>query len=272
MGDTMTVERIKMTVDGEQVSARSDETVLTVCRRLGKDIPTLCHHDALAPYASCRVCLVEATSGGRTTLVPSCQYPVSDGLVVQTDSPAVRDARRVVLELLLARCPASERIRELAAKYGVTETPYQSDDPEETCILCGLCVRTCQELIGTSAIGFAGRGVEREVTAPFDLPSEVCIGCEACINVCPTGYVVKRLETGKLVMETWHTELERHRCASCGEAFLTEKQIAFIRERVDKELEGLELCPTCRRKATGENVRTATKAMSALKIGTIRNP
>lgn len=262
----MTVECVKMTVDGEKVSARADETVLTVCRRLGKDIPTLCHHEAIEPYASCRVCMVEITVRGWSSLVPSCHYLVSDGLIVATDTPTVRDARKVVLELLLARCPGSDRVRELAARFGVTETPYETDDPDEACILCGLCVRVCQEVIGASAIGFAGRGVDRHVSSPFELPSDVCIGCQACVNVCPTGYVVKRLQQGKLIMETWHTELEQHTCTDCGGPFLTVKQIEFIKERAGKELseEEMKLCPACRRRLTGQNIKAATKAAGAI--------
>jgi len=282
----MTEKTVTVTIDGEEVQAREGEMVLAACRRLGKDIPTLCHHDALEPYASCRVCMVEVTVRGWTSLVTACHYPVRDGLIVRTDSEAVLEARRVVLELLLSRCPKSEVIRDLAAQYGVTEPPYECDDPDEGCILCGLCVRICAAVMedpslrkeaGTSrasagGIGFAGRGVDRKVTSPFELPLEQCIGCEACINVCPTGYVMKRLEAGKLIIDSWHAEVEEHRCASCGKAFLTEKQIALIKERSEKEVEGIELCPSCRRKKAGEDLKSASKAMNALKTGTIHVP
>ena len=91
---------------------------------------------------------MEATGDGRTKLVPSCQRPVAEGLVIRTETQAVSDARRVVLELLLARCPDSDRLRELAERFGVTETPYRSDDPDQICILCGLCVRACAAVMG----------------------------------------------------------------------------------------------------------------------------
>jgi predicted molibdopterin-dependent oxidoreductase YjgC len=271
--DAMSEGPVKITVDGVSVSARRDETVLDVCRRLGKDIPTLCHHKALKPYGACRVCLVELASGGARALVPSCQYPVLEGLAVETHSTAVAEGRQVVLELLLARCPGSERIREMAARYGVKSTPYPTDDPKETCILCGLCVRACEEAIRASAVGFAGRGVERLVSVPFNLPSEVCIGCEACLNVCPTGHVVKRLEAAKLVMETWKTELPRARCARCGDPYLPERQIEFLKARIEKDPAvgarhavpaEVAWCPACRRRATGERFRTATKAQCKL--------
>jgi predicted molibdopterin-dependent oxidoreductase YjgC len=186
----------------------------------------------------------------------------------------VAEGRRVVLELLLARCPGSDRIRKLAANYGVTSTPFPTDDPKETCILCGLCVRACEEAVKASAVGFAGRGVERHVGAPFDLPSEVCIGCEACINVCPTGHVVKRLEAGKLVMETWKTELPLKKCARCEAPYLPAREIEFLKARFEKDSklrgrlqEEADLCPVCRRRLTGERMKTATRAQCRLLSG-----
>ncbi len=244
----MSGETFKLTVDGQPAEGRPGETLLAVCRRAGRDIPTLCHHEALEPYAACRVCLVEVTAEGKADLVPSCQYPASEGLAVQTDSQAVRDARRVVLELLLARCPASEVVRDLAAKFGVTATPYPTDDPDQTCIMCGLCVRVCEEVLGISAVGFAGRGVEREVCPPFDESSEVCIGCGACAAVCPTGHV-RSVDDGPLRrMETWKTDLELMACRTCGRLFAPVRQFEHIRPALPEHVPLEDLCPVCRRR------------------------
>ncbi|MCK4276315.1 MAG: (2Fe-2S)-binding protein [Phycisphaerae bacterium] len=243
----ITADSINITVDGELAEAQVGETVLTVCRRMGKDIPTLCHHEGVEPYAACRVCLVEVTAGARQELVPSCQYPVSDGLVIQTDSQAVRDARRVVLELLLARCPKSDVVVDLARRYGVTETPYPTDDPDETCILCGLCVRVCEDVLGVGAIGFADRGIDREVGVPFDEASEVCIGCGACVAVCPTGHVCSIDDGLVRRMETWKTELELEECEVCGRPFATVKQLDHIRGLLPEHVPLNRICPVCRR-------------------------
>lgn len=261
----MAEERFNITIDGQAAEAREGETLLEVCRRLGKDIPTLCHHEAIEPYAACRVCLVEVTAGGRPSLVPSCQYPVSDGLAVETASPAVAEARRTVLELLLARCPESEVIRELAGRYGVTETPYPTDDPAETCILCGLCVRVCDELVGQSAIGFSSRGIDRRVGSPLEERSEACIGCGACVAVCPTGHVQSEVDGGVLRLSTWLTELPLACCISCGKPFATERQVERLVSDVPAELaDVVRTCPVCRARAAGRKWSQATRLASAV--------
>jgi len=257
-------EAIHITIDGRRAEARAGETILTVARRLGIEIPTLCHHESLAPYAACRVCLVEAEINGRTDLVPSCQYPACEGLTVSTNSPAVVDARRVVLELLLARCPASEVVRDLAARFGVTETPYPSDDPDQTCILCGLCVRACAQQIGAAAIGFARRGIDRTVGTPFDAASDACIGCMACVEVCPTGHI-RSIDDGPLRrMETWHTELQLAPCPACGRPFAPVKQLAELAQRLGEWPEGENICPQCRRGRTAERLAEASKLTAAM--------
>jgi bidirectional [NiFe] hydrogenase diaphorase subunit len=263
----MADETFQISVDGQTVQAQPGETVLTICRRAGKDIPTLCHHPALEPYAACRVCLVEVTGNGKTGLVPSCQYPVSAGLVVQTDSPAVQQARRLVLELLLARCPASEVIRDLAARYGVTETPYPTDDPDETCIVCGLCVRVCEEVLRIAAVGFSSRGVDRRVGAPFDEASEVCIGCGACVAVCPTGHI-RSIDEGPLRrMSTWKTDLDLACCEGCGRRFAPVRQLDHIRPLLPQHVPLEKLCPACRRAQTVARLSQTAAVAEALILG-----
>ena len=189
-------KEVTITIDGAEVKAREGTSVLEVARQIGVDIPTLCYNDVLSPFGACRLCSVEITNRqGRKKIVTSCNYPVVEGLVVDTKSEKVINVRRKLLDLLLSRCPKVTRLKNLAQMYGVQEPTLWVSDEEEDCILCGLCTRVCSELIGVSAINFAKRGVEREVTAPYHGFSDDCIGCGGCAMVCPTGSKKIRIHT-----------------------------------------------------------------------------
>jgi coenzyme F420-reducing hydrogenase beta subunit len=183
----MEAKEVTLRIDDKEVKANEGATILEAARKVGIDIPTLCYMSALSPFGACRICSVEITDKrGRKKLVTSCNYPVKEGLVVSTKSEKVLKTRKLLLELLLARCPKVKKIQDLAQKYGVQKSRFWIEDAEEDCILCGLCTRVCEELIGVYAINFAKRGVEREVTAPYHRLSDDCIGCGACAIVCPT--------------------------------------------------------------------------------------
>ncbi|MBI2193626.1 MAG: (2Fe-2S)-binding protein [Planctomycetes bacterium] len=175
----------KLIVDGKEIEARDGRTLLPVLRGIGVRIPTLCFHEAVSPYGACRLCLVEVTAGKRTLLAASCMYPVAEGLVVKTASERVIRARRMVAELLLARCPGVPRVREIAGELGVQASRFPQRD--ERCVLCGLCVRGCAEIAGVHAIDFASRGVYMDLAPPFHRASETCVGCTTCVTLCPTG-------------------------------------------------------------------------------------
>jgi heterodisulfide reductase subunit A len=176
-------------IDGQPYQAEEGKTILEVARRAGVKIPTLCYHPALEPYGACRLCTVEVQWGRRSSLETACTYPVREGIEVKTMSPAVVKARKMILELLLARCPNVPVIQDLALEYGLEKSRFKSDDPNENCIMCGLCVRACNELVGTGAINFSDRGVKRVVGPPFLQKTRTCIGCGACAIVCPTGAI-----------------------------------------------------------------------------------
>ncbi len=175
---------INLTIDGKNVQVDEGASVLRAAEKLGIEIPTLCHHKALVPYGACRLCLVELEFSWGSRIQASCVYPAGEGLVVRTDTDRVLRTRKIMMELLLARCPRVEVIREMAAKMGLTDTRFPKKD--EDCILCGLCVQVCQERMGVGAINFVGRGVEKRITTAYDKHSPVCMACGACALVCPT--------------------------------------------------------------------------------------
>ncbi len=172
------------TINDKQLQVEEGKTVLEVAQEQGINIPTLCYHKELTPYGACRLCLVEIVGGGREGLEASCVYKVTEGLKVKTDTERVKRARKIVFELLLARCPEAEKIKKLAKEYGITGTRIKLKQ-KENCILCGLCVRVCAEISQRHAQGFSGRGARRKIQTPFNKLSEKCIGCGACVNICP---------------------------------------------------------------------------------------
>ena len=184
---------ITLEIDGRTLQAEPGTTVLDAARSAGIKIATLCHHQGLDTYGACRLCTVEITDGPKTTLQASCCYPVKDALVVRTDTPAVIEGRKLLLQLLLARCPGVPAVRKLAEEWGVRDTPFAPRN--EDCVLCGLCVRVCREVMGVEAIGFSGRGTSRKVGTPFNFASDACLACGACTYVCPTGRMQMEAET-----------------------------------------------------------------------------
>jgi bidirectional [NiFe] hydrogenase diaphorase subunit len=172
-----------LTINGLQVTVEKGMTLLEAAQFLGFPIPTLCHMDGLTPYGACRLCLVEIGDAPNSRLVTSCTYPVQEGLKVRTASERVVKARRMIIELLLASCPQSKVIQDLASAHNIRQQRFKQE--HEDCILCGRCVRMCKEQMMAGAIGFRGRGRERSLGTPFDIKSPVCRLCGGCIYVCP---------------------------------------------------------------------------------------
>ena len=139
-----------ITLNGKPQEVPNSLMVLEAARQAGIEVPTLCHHEALGPYGACRLCVVEAEGPAlRRCLTTACTLPVADKLSVETDSPAVQRARKMVLELLLGRSPDSRPLRALAERYGVVGSRFGSGRDGDTCVRCGLCVRACRDKIGT---------------------------------------------------------------------------------------------------------------------------
>jgi len=174
---------VELTIDGIKTRVPEGTTVLEAARNLGIVIPTLCYHPGLTPYGACRVCLVEVVRGNSSRLEASCTLPAQNGMVVFTNSEKVQKIRKVVVELLLASCPNSKRLQDLAASLGINEVRFEIKD--RNCILCGLCVRYCKEQMQSGGIGFVGRGTARRVATAFDVTPEECRNCGGCEWICP---------------------------------------------------------------------------------------
>ncbi|HBF43631.1 MAG TPA: hypothetical protein DDW42_08405 [Desulfobacteraceae bacterium] len=230
---------VTLTIDGRIVHAERETPIIEVARKLGIYIPTLCYHQAIKPYGVCRLCVVEVIKNNWSKLVTSCNYPAEEGLEVLTSSDRVKKTRKMVLELLLARCPNVPVIRQFTEKMGIRTLRFKKKE-DQRCILCGLCIRACDEIASVRAIGFVNRGAEREVNTPFQLASDVCIGCGACTYICPTGCIemVDRHDTdNKRYLKMGALDLgicpNNHACNVCeiDKQFMEEmkKQIKRIR-------------------------------------------
>ena len=194
---------INLKINGIDVSVDRGTTLLEAAQFLGLPIPTLCHMEGLSPYGACRLCVVEVGDSPNSRLVTSCTYPAEEGLQVRTASARVVRARKMIVELLLASCPQSKTIQDIAAALDVRQQRFRQE--YEDCILCGRCVRMCAEQMAAGAIGFTGRGQERSIGTPFDGTSEVCRLCGGCMYVCPA-----------CELRCTYTEPEKAICGGCA--------------------------------------------------------
>lgn len=199
-------------IDGAPVELNGEKNLLDVIRKAGVDLPTFCYYSELSVYGACRMCMVEDQRGSMTA---ACSTPPRDGMEIKTNTPKLQKHRKMVLELLLADhcrdCTTCEksgkcRLQELANRFGIREVRFPNRNPapliddsslavvrdRSKCILCGDCVRMCNEIQGVGAIDFAGRGCRMRVSPAFDKPlaETACVNCGQCAAVCPTGAIV----------------------------------------------------------------------------------
>ncbi len=239
---------INLTINGKQYTAPKGQNLLQAALDNGIEIPHLCYHENLSSYGGCRLCLVEVTRGKKVDLTTSCTYPVTQGIQVETDTPQVQKARRLMMELILPMAPNAPRIQALARELGVEYLPSPSNKKGDDCIKCGLCVRACEELVGANSITFSSKGSERKVVPPFEEESEECIGCGTCVHVCPTGCITMQDLGRKRKLERWNRVLNMKTCTKCSNAYIPAAQVDFYLNRTgDAALEDwFKVCPDCR--------------------------
>jgi len=226
---------LKLTVDGTVVEVPPGATILDAANAAGSRVPTLCHDNKLHPFGACRICLVEV-EGTPRKFTPSCTTPAADNMVVRTTSPELIDIRRTVLELLLIKhpldCPVCDKagscgLQDLVHEYGLAKprfdaekgylpADYQSAVIERhisRCILCGKCVRICEEQNGVSEWVFTRRGTKARISTDFDRPLN-CEFCGECVEICPVGALTTKQFTYR--GRTWNMESVPSVCNYCG--------------------------------------------------------
>ena len=214
------MKKITVTINGAQVSGSEGMTILEVAQENGVDIPTLCYRPELPPIGACRICVVEVE--GSRTLVGACHTPITQGMVIHTHSPQVLEARRVIVELLLASHPDSClvcdkanmcELRKIAAdlevglsRFRISKRYYPIEDVSpyivrdlSKCILCQRCIRACEEIAKKNVFNLAHRGFDSKVVVDLDQPidKDVCRDCDICISFCPTGALSRPRKPGE---------------------------------------------------------------------------
>lgn len=231
------MKAVDIFIDGKKIQAKEGRKLLEVALENNIEIPHLCFDPRLKPYGACRLCLVEIK--GERKLQPACATPVREGMEVTSNSVTLYKIRKKIIELLLSihpeDCLTCERcgdcaLQDLAYKYGVRKSPYDGEKPwvpledhnplilreREKCILCGRCVRICEEVQGIFAYTFINRGFKTVVGTAFDEPLSLtnCEFCGQCLSTCPTAAIVSRLEVGK--GREWEFRKVKTVCPYCG--------------------------------------------------------
>ena len=235
---------MKIVIDNIACDCEKGEYLLDVAARYGIDIPVLCHHAGLPEQGCCRVCIAEVEINNWRTVVTACVYPVERECAVFTNSENVVRQRKMVLALLRALAPESSKVADLCEKYDAPSYSRFTKQAGQKCVLCGLCVRACDEL-GTGAIATINRGTIKAVATPYDEPSLDCVGCASCAMVCPTAAIdVKEVENRRTI---WQKEFPLKECENCGIIVGTFMELDRTAAKANNE--AAKLCDNCKKKA-----------------------
>lgn len=246
---------MQIKIDGKYYEAKKGEFILNVAKRNNIYIPTLCHNDGLPGLASCRLCIVEVIDNERKKVVTSCVYPITKEIEVITNSDKIKKMRRNIIMLLAARAPHNEKMIKLKEEFNVPSLRFINDFEEENCILCGLCVKACEEL-GTGAISTINRGITKKISTPYDEPAKECIGCGSCERVCPTGAIKIEEKDGKRII--WNKTFQLVKCSICGKYFATSEELEYTNKKLENKDYEL-ICDKCKRKQAALNFKKVYK-------------
>jgi len=259
---------LTITINGQTIKAPFGSTVLHAAQQAGIDIPTLCNHPALVPVGACRVCLVEVK--GQRNLQPACTFPVMDGMVVETETPALVKARKFVIDMLFSQrnhycmfCEMSGKceLQDLGYRYGVDHWiyptyikpfPVDATSPyflldHNRCVLCSRCLRACDELPANRTLGLGQRGANSMICADGNAPlgSSTCISCGSCVQVCPTGALFEKHSAfmGRNEQMTYTKSVCSFCSVGCGMSIVTRgDHVQRIESDWDAPVNGGRLC------------------------------
>jgi NADH dehydrogenase/NADH:ubiquinone oxidoreductase subunit G len=238
---------VKLIIDNKYVEIESGATILKAAEKAGIMIPTLCYNKELSPAGACRICVVEVIQNGESTLAAACTQPVADNIEVLTASESALAARKLAVEMLLAQKPHSNILQKLADSLGITKAAFEF--PQNECILCRLCTRACQEIVGVNAITFVATEHEcenSEATVVWNY--DRCIACGSCAYICPTQAIYLQDNQGIRILNTpsGKMEFKLKSCSKCGSYFAPEKQIQHMARTSGLPPEKFDLCMDCR--------------------------
>lgn len=259
---------INLVINEHKITVPDGTSILEAARLAGIELPNLCYDPELTVAGACRICVVEVA--GARSLLPACCTVVTEGMVVQTESPVVVEARKVIIELLLANHPAdcmtcqkfgNCMLADYAYRYDIRQSSFHGERRNEPidnshpcierdlnkCILCGKCVRVCQEIQGRHVVDFSYRGFATKVTAPFDaaLGESDCVACGSCVAVCPTGALSEAMMRGR--GRAWEVGKVRTTCPYCGcgcnfDLNVRDNRVVGVTSNPESPVNGRHLC------------------------------